>query len=267
MLPKTMKAAVAAAGISCAGVCGVVVAPAAYAGDAVNALPATGDVHGASSRPIIFILPGQSVGTQPYGKMKSNLEAGGYDTRILDLKGTDVVADAHLIADEVHRVREDNPDAEISLVGHSAGGISAREYLKHQGGTSDIARYIAIGSPQYGSPGACVQGGTAKDLCPGSEYMNRLNAGDDTPGPTEYYAIRGEHEWADGRLDGGQCRMKPVASPSPLINGGFHPSIESLQSEVSATVLAALNGTCTGEFVDEPIDSIQAKDTIFQDGL
>lgn len=245
----------------------MVVAPAAQAGDGMDALPASAYVHGEGSRPIVFILPGQSVGTLLYGKMKSNLEAGGFDARVLDLKGTDVVADAHLIADEVHHVREENSDVEISLVGHSAGGISAREYLKHQGGTEDIARYIAIGSPQYGSPGACVQGGTAKDLCPGSDYMKQLNAGDDTPGPTEYYAIRGEHEWADGRLDGGQCRMKPVASPSPLINGGFHHSIEPLQSEVSATVLAALNGTCIGEFVDEPIDSIQAKDTIFQDGL
>ena len=264
MLSKTMRTAVAAVGISCAGVCGVVVAPAAHAGDAF----ATPDgVPSESSRPVVLILPGQSVGILPYGKMKSNLEAGGYDARVLDLDRTDVVSDAHRIADEVLRVREDNPDAEISLVGHSAGGISAREYLKHQGGTEDIARYIAIGSPQYGSPGACVQSGSAKDLCPGSEYMEELNAGDDTPGPTEYYAIRGEHEWADGRLDGGQCRMKPVASPSPLINGGFHHSIEPLQSEVSAAVLAALNGTCTGEFVDEPIDSIQAKDTIFQDGL
>ena len=232
-----------------------------------DALPTTTDVHSENSHPVVFILPGQSVGTLPYGKIKSNLQAGGYDARVLALKGTDVVADAHLIADEVHRVHENNPDAEISLVGHSAGGISAREYLKHQGGTEDIARYIAIGSPQYGSPGACVQSGTAKDLCLGSEYLNRLNAGDDTPGPTEYYAIRGEHEWADGRVDGGQCRMKLVASPSPLINGGFHHSIEPLQSEVSATVLAALNNTCTGEYVDEPIDSIQAKDTIFQDGL
>ena len=122
MLPKTMKTAVAAAGISCAGVCGVVVAPAAYAGDAVGALPASNDVHGEGSRPIVFILPGQSVGTLPYGKMKSNLEVGGFDARVLDLKGTDVVTDAHLIADEVHRVREENSDAEISLVGHSAGG-------------------------------------------------------------------------------------------------------------------------------------------------
>lgn len=264
MLPKTLKAAIAAAGASCAGVCALFVAPAAHAGDA---FAAPDGVPSEGSRPVVFILPGQSVGTLPYGKMKANLEAGGYDTRILDLKGIDVVADAHRIADAVHRVREDNPDAEISLVGHSAGGISAREYVKYQGGTEEIARYIAIGSPQYGSPGACVQGGSAKDLCPGSEYMNRLNVGDDTPGPTEYYAIRGEHEWADGRLDGGQCRMKPVASPSPLINGGFHHSIEPLQSEVSATVLAALNGMCTGEYVDEPIDFIQAKDTIFQDGL
>ena len=126
MLPKTMKAAVAAAGISCAGVCGVLVAPAAYAGDAADVLPAPNDVHGEGSRPVVLILPGQSVGTLPYGKMKSNLEAGGYDARVLDLKGTDVIADAHLIGDEVNRVREENPDAEISLVGHSAGGISAR---------------------------------------------------------------------------------------------------------------------------------------------
>ena len=161
----------------------MVVASAAHAGDAF----ATPDgVPSESSRPVVLILPGQSVGILPYGKMKSNLEAGGYDARVLDLKGTDVVSDAHRIADEVLRVREDNPDAEISLVGHSAGGISAREYLKHQGGTEDIARYIAIGSPQYGSPGACVQSGSAKDLCPGSEYMEELNAGDDTPCQNHY---------------------------------------------------------------------------------
>ena len=68
MLPKTMKAAVVAAGISCAGVCGVVVAPAAYAGDAVDVLPASNNVDGEGSRSIVFILPGQSVGTLPYGR-------------------------------------------------------------------------------------------------------------------------------------------------------------------------------------------------------
>lgn len=101
----------------------MLVAPAAYAGDAVDALPASADVHGEGSRPIVFILPGQSVGTLPYGKMKSNLEARGFDARVLDLKGTDVGADAHLIADEVYRVREENSDAEISLVGRSAGEL------------------------------------------------------------------------------------------------------------------------------------------------
>ncbi|KQB85903.1 hypothetical protein Clow_01643 [Corynebacterium lowii] len=32
-------------------------------------------------------------------------------------------------------------------------------------------------------------------------------------------------------------------------------------------MIAALNGTCTGEYVEEEIDTIQAANTLFQNGI
>ncbi|MCH6196427.1 lipase [Corynebacterium mastitidis] len=216
---------------------------------------------------VVFILPGQGVGTLPYQPLAHALRGARFDARPLDLAGTDLRADAATLAQEVDRVRAEDPEATVSLVGHSAGGISARHYLKNLGGAEHTAAYVALGSPQYGSPSACLQPGTARDLCPGSGFLTELNAGDDTPGPTAYYALRSAQEWADGRLDGGQCRMTPIPHPFPPLGGGFHHSLEPLQHETAGAVIAALNGTCTGEYVEEEIDTIQAADTLFQDGV
>lgn len=216
---------------------------------------------------VVFILPGQSVGPLPYGPLQAALRSSGFDARTLDLHGTDLRADAANLAQEVERVRAEQPQATISLVGHSAGGMSARHYLKNLGGHEWISKYIALGSPQYGSPSACLQPGTARDLCPGSDFLRELNAQDDTPGDTAYYSLRSEREWADGRLDGGQCRMSPIPLPLPLMGGGLHHSIEPLQHETAGAVLAALNGTCTGEYITEEIDSIEPQETLFQNGI
>lgn len=216
---------------------------------------------------VVFILPGQSVGALPYGLLQAALRASGFDARTLDLQGTDLRADAAHLAQEVERAHAEHPQATISLVGHSAGGMSARHYLKNLGGHSQVSNYIALGSPQYGSPSACLQPGPAHDLCPGSDFLRELNDQDDTPGDTAYYSLRSEREWADGRLDGGQCRMTPIPLPMPFLGGGFHHSIEPLQHETAGAVIAALNGTCTGEYVTEDIDTIAAKDTLFPNGI
>lgn len=234
-----------------------------------TATPTTASAHEGHHPHVVFILPGQTVGALPYGPLQSALGASGFDARTLDLQGTDLRADAARLAQEIDQVRAADPEATISLVGHSAGGMSARHYLKNLGGHAQVSNYIAIGSPQYGSPSACLQPGTARDLCPGSDFLRALNEQDDTPGNTAYYSLRSEREWADGRLDGGQCRMAPIPLPFPLslLGGGFHHSLEPLQHETAGAVIAALNGTCTGEYAEEEIDSIAAKDTLFQNGI
>ncbi|MEJ6549245.1 hypothetical protein PQI66_06805 [Corynebacterium sp. USCH3] len=123
---------------------------------------------GSAPPQVVFILPGQSVGTVPYLLMEAALEKSGYDARILDLDGTDVRADARVLARSVDRVTAAHPGATVSLVGHSAGGMSARAYLTSHHGSTTVANYVAIGSPQYGSPSACLQGGTAADWTEGS---------------------------------------------------------------------------------------------------
>ncbi|MGV0359555.1 lipase family alpha/beta hydrolase [Corynebacterium mastitidis] len=243
-------------------------AAAAVLGLACCATPAqAGQPTQPASHRVVFILPGQGVGALPYQPLAHALRGAGFDARPLDLAGTDLRADATTLAQEIDRVRAEDPEATVSLVGHSAGGISARHYLKNLGGAEHTAAYVALGSPQYSSPSTCLQPGTARDLCPGSGFLTQLNADDDTPGPTAYYALRSAQEWADGRLDGGQCRMAPIPHPFPPLGGGFHHSLEPLQHETAGAVIAALNGTCTGEYVEEEIDTIQAANTLFQNGI
>lgn len=59
----------------------------------------------------------------------------------------------------------------------------------------------------------------------------------------------------------------PIPHPFPPLGGGFHHSLEPLQHETAGAVIAALNGTCTGEYVEEEIDTIQAANTLFQNGI
>ncbi|MGV0438439.1 esterase/lipase family protein [Corynebacterium mastitidis] len=171
-------------------------ATAAVPGLACCATPAQADqaTQPAPHR-VVFILPGQGVGTLPYQPLAH--------------APTPPPSPRRLIGCAPRTRRPPSP-----WWGTAPGGISARHYLKNLGGAEHTAVYVALGSPQYGSPSACLQPGTARDLCPGSGFLIQLNAGDDTPGPTAYYALRSAQEWADGRLDGGQCRMAPSRTRS-----------------------------------------------------
>lgn len=232
---------------------------------AVHAAPVVSANAGGKS--VVFIVPGQTVGAAPYGPLARALRKAGHDVHVLNLAGEDIAGDARKIQEQVQVERAAKPQAQISLVGHSAGGVSARYFLKVLGGSDYVANYVAIGSAQYGSPLACLQGGAARGLCPTSDIMKALNSGDDTPGRTMYYLLRSEKEWADGRLDGGQCRLPHLPLPAPFVNGSLHHAIEPLQPATATAVASALEGGCKGQFVSEPIDSIKSKETLFPNGF
>jgi pimeloyl-ACP methyl ester carboxylesterase len=59
---------------------------------------------------------------------------------------------AGAVATRLQLVRERlNPRAEVILVGHSMGGLVAREYLEHQGGHRAVRKLLTLGSPFRGS--------------------------------------------------------------------------------------------------------------------
>lgn len=199
---------------------------------------------------IAIIVPGQGEGPDTYRLLAQTLEVQGYQAQVLNLAGRDLVADAHAIAATVDTARARQPGSPLSLIGHSVGGLSARYYLKALGGSNHISNYVAIGTPQYGVAPQCP-GNTARDTCFQSNFLQTLNDGTDTPGPTNYYAIRGEREYSDGRLDGGQCRLAAIPGV-PGLNGRFDHGAEPYNPLVWSAVSSALTGGCPGAYITDP---------------
>ncbi len=83
------------------------------------------------------------------------------------------------------------PDAPISLVGFSMGGIVSREYLQHHGGTARCQHLITVSSPHHGTRAAGLypsQG--VKEMRPGSPFLENLERTEDRLGKipvTSYY--------------------------------------------------------------------------------
>ena len=210
---------------------------------------------------IVMLVPGQqpapgTSSTDLFRDMADELAGDGYIVRTVDVKGLDLYADSRTIQHAVDEATAGVQVESVSLVAHSYGGLSSRRYLKTLGGSERIADYVAIGTPQYGSPGGCVQlPGFGFDGCPVTPLIAELNSGDDTPGDVEYYSIRSDEELADGRLDGGQCRLAPIPN--------LQHAVEPADDRVIAAVSSALSGGCPGEFLDERDGEIALTSTLF----
>ena len=212
-----------------------------------------------AARKIAFVVPGQQLyGSGPaweslYDSLRAALEQRGFETHYIDAPGKMLRADAELIRRTVESTAR--PDDHVALIGHSVGGVSSRYFVKNLGGADLVDSVVAIGTAQYGSPGGCAQGPTeGYESCVYSDLFPELNAGDDTPGDALYAVVQSSGEWADGRLDGGQCRSYIdgiVASGT-----GFDHLAEIFYPEVQTKIADAAEGTCPGNFVDEPDGAI-----------
>jgi len=95
----------------------------------------------------------------------------------------------------------------VHLVGHSMGGVIARNYLQLRGGGERVDRCVLLAAPNHGSklaPFAISRLGEA--LVPGSAFLNRLNAAP-LPHPERITAICSRHDnivlpWQSARLEG-----------------------------------------------------------------
>lgn len=82
-----------------------------------------------------------------------------------------------LLAKRVDELRHRLGVNKVSLVGHSMGGIIARNYIQLRGGDTKIDRCICLGSPHHGSRLAPFSfSPLGKHLIPGSEFLQRLNS-------------------------------------------------------------------------------------------
>lgn len=196
-----------------------------------GAHPASG-----ASAPPVLLVHGWGSSPATFKTMEARFARGGRAVHAIALPGQDNIANARAIRAFVaaHRLRR------VDLVAHSMGGLSSRWFVKFLRGSITIEHYVSLGTPQYGLLPTCVlpldEGG---QMCPGSAFLRRLNAGDDTPGPTRYTSISSSTDGivpaASSRLDGGACRITD--------RGVTHRELLT-DARVYRQVVYALNGRC-----------------------
>ncbi|MGH3362687.1 MAG: esterase/lipase family protein [Nocardioides sp.] len=109
---------------------------------------------------------------------------------------------AEQLGEFVGKVRRSTGAAKVSMVGHSQGGMMPRYYLKFLGGVDVVDDLVGLAPSNHGTSitgpsdnpltgstapvvfcQACIQQSA------GSDFLRRLNAGDETPGAVSYTQI------------------------------------------------------------------------------
>lgn len=132
----------------------------------------------------------------------NRLRKDGYNTTVFQLPtlGTqDIRATAQSLCKKIDAVRSSTGAAKVDLVGHSQGGLVARDCIKNYGGKTKVDKLVMLGAPNYGTAlanlatavtlGTCVNLTACKQMAVGSTYLNSLNAGPDVISPVKYVSI------------------------------------------------------------------------------
>jgi triacylglycerol lipase len=154
------------------------------------------------ANPVIIVagtFAGQPVAPIFYAPLAKNLRDDGHETHIFALPGfglgdiRDSAAKLNALSD---KVRAESGASRVNLIGHSQGGLVARYYIKSLGGAGEVENMISLAAPHRGTTtasllkflglGTCLGVTACQQMSIGSDFLNELNAGDDTIGDVRY---------------------------------------------------------------------------------
>jgi triacylglycerol lipase len=114
-----------------------------------------------------------------------------------DLGTGDIARSARQLERFVDRLLARTHAQRVSIVGHSEGGMMPRYYIRFLGGAAKVRDLIGLSPSNHGTENPLVLDGAAlgctacaEQQAIGSPFMDRLNAGDPTPGPVDYTVIQ-----------------------------------------------------------------------------
>ena len=163
----------------------------------------------------VFLWPGQSAAAEepdpviivngtfgpaffyePLAKRMRDDDKQVFIFELTNLGTGDIAATAGDLAAFVDDVRSRTGADKVDLVGHSQGGLVARQYVKSLGGDSTVDSLISLGAPHYGTAianiaaffgaGNCLGIVACQQMAVDSDFVNALNDGDDTIGDVRY---------------------------------------------------------------------------------
>ena len=113
----------------------------------------------------------------------------------------DIVQSAHQLARYVDRLLKRTGAHKVAIVGHSEGGLMPRYYIKFLGGADKVSALVGLAPSNHGTTNPLALVGAlngctacAQQVAWGSAFLDRLNTGDETPGPVNYTDIETEYD-------------------------------------------------------------------------
>ncbi len=104
---------------------------------------------------------------------------------------------AQQVAERVAQINLLHGADQVILVGHSMGGLVARNYIHNYGGKPRVAKLITLGSPHQGTEHArfaFVESISVQQMRPGSLWLAKLNAAETEPLPVPIVSIYSYHD-------------------------------------------------------------------------
>jgi len=104
---------------------------------------------------------------------------------------------AQRLAAKVDRVLAETGASHVDIVAHSMGSLSSRWYIKFLGGQDKVDNWISLAGPNHGTilSSACSWVlASCRDMKIGSDFLDALNDGDETPGDVHYRTL---WSWCD----------------------------------------------------------------------
>jgi triacylglycerol lipase len=199
----------------------------------------------------VLLVPGYGGSQVALSQLAGRLRATGRTVRVLTLPdgGTgDLLIQVETL-DTAVRAALDGGAPSVDVVGYSAGGVVAREWVRHADGAGKARRVLSVGSPQHGTTVAELAAGIAgtcpaacRQLGPNSDLLRALNARDETPDGPRFISV-----WSD-------ADEVVVPPDSALLDGALNLTVQSVCSGAQTShedlpsdpVVLALLGTALG---------------------
>ncbi|MDO3379224.1 alpha/beta fold hydrolase [Geoalkalibacter halelectricus] len=155
-----------------------------------------GAVGRAQGRPIL-LLHGLFHNRSCWWLLKRRLQAAGLGpiyTLNLNTWRSDIEPLTELAAGKIDQIRREQGVEQVDLIGHSMGGMIARNLVQLRGGADKVCRVICIATPHQGSrlaPFAMTP--LARTLMPDSTFLQRL-ATAERPKDVQFFSIYTRHD-------------------------------------------------------------------------
>ncbi|MBT2639604.1 triacylglycerol lipase [Bacillus sp. ISL-39] len=145
--------------------------------------------------PVVFVH-GFTGSSSSFDNMKEWLISQGWPSNYLyaiqysDTTGSSV-DNAYELQTFVKNVLRQTKASKVDIVAHSMGGLSTRYYVKYLEGAQNVDDIVTLGSPHHGTNssyfGLWTEG--AREMVPGSAFLNELNSVDETPNGSDTSAV------------------------------------------------------------------------------